>query len=225
MPRSRLRIGESCGARHHLAHRQLGDGLDGRGRVREVEEELRRVADVPDHLEGDVDDVLVAGQHQPGAGAAHRAGADLLGVLARHLHDLVGDDRPGREVQAGLADAVAAAFAEGELDRLLLGPHGVERHQHPEPDERRAGDGEAAPAERRRRRRPCRAAAAAGRGRPSGSGAAPAPCGRSRRCRAPAAAARAALLPRSPPPQGPRPPPFLSSPPPPPPPQGPPLLL
>ena len=42
-------------------------------------------------------------------------------------HDLVGDDRPGREVEAGLADAVAAALAEGELDRLLLGPHGVER--------------------------------------------------------------------------------------------------
>ena len=60
------------------------------------------------------------------------ARADLLGVLAGDRDDLVGHDRPGREVQARLADAVAAALAEGQLDRLLLRPHRVERHQQPE---------------------------------------------------------------------------------------------
>ena len=134
MPRSRLRIGDSSERETTSRIADSDDRLDGRGRVGEVEQELGGVAHVPDHLEGDVDDVLVAGQHQPGAGAADGARADLLGVLAGDLDDLVGDDRPGREVQARLADAVAAALAEGQLDRLLLGLHGVERHQQPDAD-------------------------------------------------------------------------------------------
>src|SRR5690606_2631455 len=106
--------------------------LDGRLRIGEVEEELGGIAHVPDHLEADVDDVLVAGQHQPVAGAAHCAGANLARVLAGHGDDVASHDRPGREVQARLPDAVAAAFTEGQLDRLLLGTHRIEGHHEPQ---------------------------------------------------------------------------------------------
>ena len=230
MPRSRERIGDSSERDTTSRIAELGDGLDGGGRVGEVEEEFRRVADVPHHLEGDVDDVLVAGQHQAGGGAADGARADVLGVLARHLDDLVGDDRPGREVQAGLADAVAAAFAEGELDRLLLGPDRIDRHDQPEADDararrwrgrvRRSADRRRRPDRARRERPPrppirilsCSCPLRTISSRSGTGGCPPGPAATAAIVASPGAAAAADFL-------------SSSSPPLPPPPQGPPLLL
>ena len=92
------------GALGHFLHRDLG--------VLDVEEVLLRVLDAPEDDEVDVDDVLVAGQHQAflghvadAAGEAARAGAgahaDLDDVLPRHLRQAHLLDRIGQaEVQA-----------------------------------------------------------------------------------------------------------------------------
>ena len=47
-----------------LAHGAFGDRLHGSFRILDVEEEVRRVADLPEHDEINVDDILVAGEHQ-----------------------------------------------------------------------------------------------------------------------------------------------------------------
>ena len=64
MPRSRDRIGDSRDATRLPASR-IPTPPHRRLRIGEIELELREIADVPDHVEVDVDDVLVAGQHQP----------------------------------------------------------------------------------------------------------------------------------------------------------------
>jgi hypothetical protein len=52
------------GAADHLAHGALGHVLDHCVGVADVEHVLGRVRDLPLHREAQVDDVLVAGQHQ-----------------------------------------------------------------------------------------------------------------------------------------------------------------
>ena len=52
------------GAPDHLAHRAFRHRLDDQGRVARVEQVADRVADLPEHREVDVDDVLIAGEHQ-----------------------------------------------------------------------------------------------------------------------------------------------------------------
>ena len=57
----------------HLAHHGFGRDLHGRFRIADVEQVHAGVLDAPEHREMDVDDVLVAGQHQAFLGhIAHR---------------------------------------------------------------------------------------------------------------------------------------------------------
>lgn len=110
--------------------------------IGEVEQELFRVRDIPDHLIFHIDDILVAGQHQPGIGSDDiarplAAGIDLIGsqigdAFAGDLHDFLGHHRPGGEVQTRLAGADGTA--EQELDRAFLGPDGIETGQGPGAD-------------------------------------------------------------------------------------------
>ena len=102
----------NVGLADHLAHGALGHLLYGDLGVLDVEEIMLRVLDAPEHDEVDIDDVLVAGQHQAFLGhVAHAAGkaargharahADLDDVLPRHLRQAHLLDRIGQaEVQA-----------------------------------------------------------------------------------------------------------------------------
>ena len=94
-----------------LAHGALGHLFHGGLGVLDIEQVLLRVLDAPEDDEIDVDDVLVAGQHQAffghvatlPAAAVPSAGAhaDLDDVLARHLRQAHFLDRIGQaEVQA-----------------------------------------------------------------------------------------------------------------------------
>ena len=105
-------------------------GSSARG-SRRLNRNLRRIGDVPDHLEVDVDDVLVAGQHQPGIAARLPRPTPISSVRSRRdRDDLGGDERPGREVQARLAGL--AELAEEQLDRALFGLDRVERGEEPQ---------------------------------------------------------------------------------------------
>ena len=93
-----------------FAHRALGHLFDGGVRVLNVEQVLLCVLDAPVDDEIDVDDVLVAGQHQAffrhiaraGPGADRRAHADLDDVLPRYLRQAHLFDRIGEaEMQPG----------------------------------------------------------------------------------------------------------------------------
>ena len=200
-----------------LAHGALGHRLDGALRVEQVEHEVLRPGgvDAPLHVEVDVDDVLVAGQHhallEHVAPAPPRAAAGAVADLDRvdgadvrldHLADRVG--QVVAQALAGLADVAA----EDRVDADLARRDRVEARGEPEQHgaERQRGEALAA-----------HGAAAgdevldAGPGR--GEGSARGPAGRRplpRRC--------------GPPPQGPPEPPRLPHGPPPPPPP-PPLWL
>ena len=140
------------GASDHLAHRTLGHRLHGAFGILDVEEIVADAVglDPPQHGEIDVDDVLVAGQHQAlFRHVAHRAAAPrrsssrrmpmLSGVDAQRLRQQHGLDRIRQMiVQAGLhgADMLAEAQHDAEFFRL----HAEEARQRPDHD--RAGDHE-----------------------------------------------------------------------------------
>ena len=135
------------GAADHLAHRALGDRLHGALGILDVEEEIADAVglDAPEHGEVDVDDVLVAGQHQAlfrhvtnGAAAPRRIvdqrHADGDGGDAQCLWQQHGLDRIGQMiVQAGLHGA--DMLAEAQHDAELFGLHPEEARQQPERDD------------------------------------------------------------------------------------------
>ncbi len=97
-----------------LAHGALRDRTNGLFRGLNVEEELPRIVDAPEHREGHVDDVLVAGQHL--ALVAFGADVDLAdGADLRLLHAF---DRPEGEVQARLGGP--GVLAEAQHDAALV---------------------------------------------------------------------------------------------------------
>ncbi len=130
-----------------LAHGAFGDVLDRHLRVLDVEQEFRRVADAPEHDEIDIDDILVAGEHQALFGhvadgarglavlgrAAH---ADLDAVDAGHLRQLDRLDRIGpAEVEAGRQQAHELAEAQHDAELLRIDAH-REAEKADEGDER-----------------------------------------------------------------------------------------
>src|SRR5690606_10163093 len=90
-------------------------------------------------------------------------GPDVGDPLAGHLDLFIGHHRPGREVQARIADA--RAFAQEQLDRAFLGPDGIEGHESPERHGRKPAKHEALPGDDR--------AAAAGTAAAGSAGPAP----------------------------------------------------
>ena len=139
-----------------LAHGALGHLLDRDLRVLDVEEVVLRVLDAPEHDEIDIDDVLVAGQHQAFLGhIAHAAGkaarrhgrahADLDDVLPRHLRQAHLLDRIGQaEVQTRrlAADRLAEAHDDAELIGIDAEGEGIEgdnrRRHHRQQEHERA---------------------------------------------------------------------------------------
>ena len=99
-------------AADHLAHGALRHRLDGALRVLEVEHVVLRPrgVDLPDHVEIDVDDVLVGREHQALFGdvagsalARRRAVADLDALLRRDVRLLDLADRVRQVVAQALA--------------------------------------------------------------------------------------------------------------------------
>ena len=129
-----------------LAHRAFGHRLHGAFGILDVEEEVGRALrlDAPQHGEVDVDDVLVAGQHQAflrhvAHGAAAPRGivdqghADGNGGDAQRLRQQHGLDRIRQViVQAGLG--VADIFAEAQHDAELFRLHAIEAGHAPDRD-------------------------------------------------------------------------------------------
>ena len=113
-----------------LAHGRFGAVTNVLLGIAHVEGVLEHVLDLPQHGVLDVDDVLVAGQHQVlgrtrarpagrGRRVATRAEHDAALVLNVDHHHVA--DRGGQiVVQAGL-DRLPIGLAEDELDRLLVG--------------------------------------------------------------------------------------------------------
>ncbi len=146
----------------HLAHRAFRDRLHGAFRILDIEEIVGDTLrlDAPQHGEIDVDDVLVAGQHQAffrhvahGAAAPGRIvdqrHADRDGGDAQRLRQLHGLDRIWQMiVQPGLR--IADIFTEAQHDAELLGldpvKAGCEPDRHREQkDHHDAEAGEIAP--------------------------------------------------------------------------------
>src|SRR5215471_16686395 len=93
------------GVADHLAHGAFGRGLHGSVGITDVEQVFPGVIDDPEHREVDVDDVLVAGQHQgfprhvlSGAATLADAKPDLDTVDARHLRPLDRLDGRGKVI-------------------------------------------------------------------------------------------------------------------------------
>ena len=145
-----------------LAHGALGHFLHGDLGVLDVEEVVLRVLDAPEDHEIDVDDVLVARQHQAllrhvahravPARTLARAHADLDDVLARHLGQAHLLDRIGQaEMQARrlAPDRLAESHDDAELVGADLEGEGEEGDDRSDPD----GDQEHERARAGRRRR------------------------------------------------------------------------
>jgi hypothetical protein len=113
--------------------------------IAQVEQEQRRVGDVPDNLEVDVDDVFVRRQHQAVRRRAGPVGADRDRVFPRHRKHFGRDQRPGREVQTRVADG--RELTQEQLDRLLFRPDRVEGVERPEANDQKRGDAEGATGE------------------------------------------------------------------------------
>ena len=140
-----------------LAHRAFGDGLHRSRRVLDVEDVVLRRGriDLPLHDHVDVDDVLVAGQHQAfldhvglarGAHGFDGAEADLGGDDVRDLRLDHAADRIGPVIVqafAGLADELAETQIEADLVR----PHDVPAGHQPEHDQHENAEDDAAPAD------------------------------------------------------------------------------
>ena len=128
----------------HLAHRAFGHRLHGAFGILDVEEIIADAVglDPPQHGEIDVDDVLVAGQHQAffrhvphGAAAPRRIvdqrHADRDGGDAQRLRQQHGLDRIRQMiVQAGLHGA--HMLAEAQHDAEFFGLHAEESGQSPD---------------------------------------------------------------------------------------------
>ena len=124
-----------------LAHRRFGGAFHRLLGIADVEEELAGVVDDPEHHELDVDDVLIARQHQAfladvaGAGRAGRvvAGAepDLDPVDARHLGSLDMPDRR-RPIVMQARRRGLDPLAEDELDPLLVRLDAVDAEGEPD---------------------------------------------------------------------------------------------
>ena len=139
-PPFRQRLGDR-GLADHLAHRALGGGFDRRLGVPDVEQIGLGVLDHPEDGEVDIDDVLVAGQHQrlfrhlAGNLAAARALgvaiADLGPVDAGHARRERLLDR-GRQVivETGLRRPVIGAKPQDDPD--LVGQNAIEAARQPD---------------------------------------------------------------------------------------------
>ena len=133
--------GLDLAASHNLAHGALGDRLDRALRVLEVEDEILGAGrvDAPLHVEIDVDDVLVAGEHQAFledvAAAALRAWpvADRDGAPGAHVRLQHLADRIGQVVAQAFAGRAGVA-AEDHVDADLVRPDGVEAGREPQHD-------------------------------------------------------------------------------------------
>ena len=79
-----------------LAHGAFGDHTDEFFLVAHIEQVFFRILDLPQDGEADIDQVLVAGQHQPFIGG----GADGGLVFRFHPDGLQRLDRPDGEMQA-----------------------------------------------------------------------------------------------------------------------------
>ncbi len=140
------------GLADHLPHRALGRRFDGQLLVADVEQIRARIADHPEHGEIDVDDVLVAGQHQRLFG--HLARSDLAGRLhfTRPIADLGSiDPRDARRqhpldrarqmiVEPRLGRAVIGAKAQHDAD--LVGEHAIKTARQPDHDDGEDDDGD-----------------------------------------------------------------------------------
>ena len=119
-----------------LAHGALGDILHRHLGILDVEQEFGRVADAPEHHEVDIDDILVAGEHQAlfgdvadrGRGLAvlrRAAHAKLDAIDAGDLGQLDHFDRIGpAEIQAGRKQAHELAKAEHHAELFRIDAHG-----------------------------------------------------------------------------------------------------
>src|SRR5690606_4939661 len=113
-----------------LAHGALGDLAQRGVGVGDVEQVGLGIVDLIGDGEADVDDVLVARQHQPGGGGAAAGFADIDQPLG-HGGALDRLDGPPVEVQARLRNLVLG-LAEAQLDRKLVRLHGVDRLEQPQ---------------------------------------------------------------------------------------------
>src|SRR5690625_4020659 len=135
----------NVGAADDLAHRRLGRRLHGGFALADVEEVLAGIGNLPEDREVDIDDVLVAGQHQAFFGhvTSRRTGAcgraaiadfDRVDGLDRRRDDRF--DRIGQmPVEAGFGRL--NPLAEAENDALFIRLHPIETGQHPEDEDRR----------------------------------------------------------------------------------------
>ena len=158
--RLRLDLAPALGKRLHdrrfaddLAHRAFRRRFDRAFGMSDIEQIRLRVLDEPEDGKVDIDDVLVAGQHQrlfrhlparPRRPALARAKADLGAIDAgdaRPLHAL--DRRRPVIIEAGLGHAVVGAEAQHDTD--LVGQHPVDAARQPQNNNRRDDDGEAGP--------------------------------------------------------------------------------
>src|SRR5215469_11355888 len=138
------------GLADHLAHRALGSGFDRRVRVSDVEEVSLSVLDYPEDREVDVDDVLIAGEHQrffrqltasDAAGGRALCGAvpDLGSVDAGHARREHLFDRGGKMViESGLGGSVVGA--EPQHDPHLVRQNAVEPACQPDDGDNDRGE-------------------------------------------------------------------------------------
>ena len=149
-------------AADHFAHRALGHRLDGALGLLNVEQELGRIPDHPEHRELHVDDVLVAGEHEAlrrnvarGSAAARilqHSNADVGTIDARHLRRERGLDRIRPViVEAGLGQI--DELAEAQHDALLVRVHAIEARQQPDDNQRKHDEHAAAAAKAARQKR------------------------------------------------------------------------
>ncbi len=126
------------GRADHLPHDALGDRLDRLVGVPRVEQVFAGVADLPEHGEIDVDDVLVAGQHQAlrRHGLVHRVGAvsdEAAGGHAQRLRPRRGAVAHRHAVDAGDGGGSApsrSAKEYGSSGRQRGADEGAEAQHH-----------------------------------------------------------------------------------------------
>ena len=110
-------MGARFGARDDFAHCRFRDGSNGVPGCRKIEQESRQIADIPDHLKVDVNDVLVTGQHEAFVRTRTTADSNVLRVFSRDRKDFLLDDRPWCKIQTFRTGLII--FAEQEFDRLF----------------------------------------------------------------------------------------------------------
>ena len=133
-----------------VAQRALGGDPDRQFRIVDPEQELTGIANFPEHGPVRLDDVLISGEHLPGAAAlgvvesGRRAHAKLHLVDLGHLRQEHGFDRVGQmDVEAGLGGR--DPLAEAQHDALFVRLNAIERGREPgEEDEFGQGDDAAA---------------------------------------------------------------------------------